>query len=304
MKAFDITILTEHRYLADHYEDEYAQNVIDEDRLLKEALEQLGYVVHRANWDDEHFDWTSTNYIFFRTTWDYFDRYGEFAPWLEDVCTKTKLINPKELIYWSLDKHYLQDLDRSGIKIPNTIFIEPGDQRLLNEVIATLDWKEFILKPAISGAARHTYRFTKDKAVDHEAVFSDLISNESMLIQEFQKNILTKGEVAFMVFGGKFSHAVLKTAKEGDFRVQDDFGGTIEIYQPNQMEIAFVEKAFAACNPLPIYARIDVIWDNDDELCIGEIELIEPELWFRLDEQSADRCALATKEYIDLIEKK
>ena len=102
-----------------------------------------------------------------------------------------------------------------------------------------------------------------------------------------------------MVFGGKFSHAVLKKAKAGDFRVQDDFGGTIEIYHPNQEEIAFVEEAFAACNPLPIYARIDVIWDNNDQLCIGEIELIEPELWFRMDQESASRCAIATQEYLN-----
>lgn len=299
MTKFDITILTEQRYLEGQYADEYFQNVLDEDNLLKAALERLGYSVHRTNWDDADFDWTSTSYIFFRTTWDYFDRYEEFAPWLEDVCTKTKLINPKELIYWSLDKHYLNDLDQAGVRIPNTVFVEPKDTRSLSEVIDSLDWREFILKPAISGAARHTYRFTKEEASKHEAIFSELIAKESMLIQEFQTQILTKGEVAFMVFGGKFSHAVLKKAKAGDFRVQDDFGGTIEIYHPNEEEIAFVEKAFAACNPIPIYARIDVIWDNDDELCIGEIELIEPELWFRMDEQSADRCAIATKSYIE-----
>lgn len=299
MNTFDITILTDKRYLEDHASNEYIKHAFLEDRLLKEALERLGYSVHRTNWDDPDFDWTSTDFIYFRTTWDYFDRYTEFAPWLEDVCTKTKLINPKELIYWSLDKHYLLDLDRAGIRIPETVFVEPKETRTLSEIIESLSWKEFILKPAISGAGRHTYRFKKEKAVDHEAIFSELIAKESMLLQEFQSNILTKGEVAFMVFGGKFSHAVLKTAKEGDFRVQDDFGGTIQIYHPNETEIAFVEKAFSACSPLPIYARIDVIWDNEDQLCIGEIELIEPELWFRMDDKSADLCALATQSYLN-----
>ena len=45
------------------------------------------------------------------------------------------------------------------------------------------------------------------------------------MLQEYQNKITTKGEVAFMIFGGKYSHAVLKKAKPGDFRVQDDFGG-------------------------------------------------------------------------------
>jgi len=299
MKPFDITILTESRYLDAEYPDTYSQNVVDEDNLLKEALERAGFNVHRTNWDDAEFDWTSTEFILFRTIWDYFDRFEEFAPWLEDVCMKTKLINPKELIYWNLDKHYLNDLEKSGVQIPATVFIETGDSRSLSTIIEQLDWTEFILKPAISGAARHTYRFTKDEAHKHEAIFSKLIAKESLLIQEFQTQILTKGEVAFMVFGGKFSHAVLKKAKSGDFRVQDDFGGTIEIYHPNKEEIAFVEKAFEACEPTPVYARIDVIWNNENELCIGEIELIEPELWFRLDAAAADRCAWATKRYVD-----
>ncbi len=78
------------------------------------------------------------------------------------------------------------------------------------------------------------------------------------------------------------THAVLKIAKPGDFRVQDDFGGSVHNYQANAEEIAFAEKAVAACHPTPFYARVDVIKDNNDQLAIIELELIEPELWFRL----------------------
>ena len=30
-----------------------------------------------------------------------------------------------------------------------------------------------------------------------------------------------------------------------------------------------------------IYGRVDVFYDNDNLLSLGELELIEPELWFR-----------------------
>ena len=80
-------------------------------------------------------------------------------------------------------------------------------------------------------------------------------------------------------------------AKKGDFRVQDDFGGTIENYIPNDEEIKFIEKAIKACKPIPVYARIDVMWNNQNEMCVGEIELIEPELWFRLNPHAADVLA-------------
>ena len=91
-----------------------------------------------------------------------------------------------------------------------------------------------------------------------------------------------------MVMGGQFTHAVLKIAKPGDFRVQDDFGGTVHEYQPTLEEIAFAEKAVAACDPQPYYARVDIIRDNNNELAVIEMELIEPELWFRLKPAAAE----------------
>ncbi len=213
--------------------------------------------------------------------------FDEFDAWLNEVSKKTKLINPEKLIRWSLDKHYLQDLEKLDIPIPSTYFVEPGDKRSLNEVFELCSWSEAIVKPAISGAARHTYRLTKENVAEHESIFEQLIQNESMLLQEFQQNVLSRGEVSFIVFGGKYSHAVLKKAKPGDFRVQDDFGGSLHEYTPTPLEIEFAEKAAKACNPRPLYARVDAIWDNNNhQLCVSELELIEPELWFRKDEKS------------------
>lgn len=295
---FDVTILTDHRYVNPSEIEPYIQNILDEDNYLYKAMRAESIEVNRTNWDNPNFDWSKTEYIMFRTTWDYFDRFTEFSTWLEKVSKVTKLINPKSLIYWNIDKHYLLDLEKANIRIPNTKFIEKEETRSLNELCSDVRWEEFILKPVISGAARHTYRFKMKDVNQYEAIFKSLISKEGMMIQEFQNQILTKGEVAFMVFGGKYSHAVLKMAKKGDFRVQDDFGGTISNYIPNSEEIKFIERAVEACTPIPVYARIDVLWNNQDELCIGEIELIEPELWFRMSPTAAADCAKAVKNYI------
>lgn len=288
---FDITILTDRRYVKSEYSDAYSQNVVLEDRLLAEAFERKGLKVSRTNWDNSHFDWTQTRFVIFRTTWDYFDRFDEFETWLNRVQQLTTLINPKELIYWNIDKFYLRDLASKGVNLPPTIFIERGENSSLTELLSDSNWDEVILKPSVSGAARHTYRFKKEDCAQHEPIFKELVAKERMLLQEFQTNILTRGEVAFMVFGGKYSHAVLKKAKSGDFRVQDDFGGTVHPYEANEDEIAFIEKTISACAPVPLYARVDVIWDNNSELCLGELEMIEPELWFRMNDQSADRLA-------------
>ena len=58
-------------------------------------------------------------------------------------------------------------------------------------------------------------------------------------------------------------------------------------YEPTAEEIAFAEKAVAACDPQPHYARVDIIRDNNDELAVIEMEMIEPELWFRLKPEAA-----------------
>lgn len=291
MYQFDITLLTDSRYVAPTELTDYIKNVLHEDVLVKQALENKGLRVARTNWDDSGFNWNETRYIIFRTTWDYFNRFAEFSEWLKNVSTQTKLINPLETIYWSLDKHYLHDLELKGIRIPHTVFIELGEKRSLTEIAASTGWKELVIKPAISGAARHTYRLNEHNIAEHETIFKELIAAESMLLQEFQNNVLTKGEVAFMLFGGRYSHAVLKKAKQGDYRVQDDFGGSVHEYSPTADEIEFAEKTVAACSPIPVYARVDVIWDNDNQLCVSELELIEPELWFRTCPSAADLFA-------------
>lgn len=297
---FDFTILTDRRWVLPNDLSEYASNILKEDGLLMEALKELGYSVARKSWDDQLFDWNKTRYIIFRTTWDYFDRFDEFSIWLENVQQATHLINPKELILWNIDKHYLGDLEKKGIPIPPTQFIEKGTIGSLADHISKKRWKKFILKPAISGAARHTYLFSKDSVNEIEEVFQELIHNEAMMLQEFQENIYSKGEIALMIFGGKFSHAVLKKAKQGDFRVQDDFGGTLHDYIPKEEEIAIAEACIQACPITPLYARVDIMWNNNGDPVVGELEMIEPELWFRRDTKSASRLANAIKKYDQL----
>ncbi len=217
---------------------------------------------------------------------------------MKRVSAATKTINPIETIYWNIDKFYLRDLEQKGVRIPPTLFIERGDSRTLQEILLPESWGEVIIKPAVSGAARHTYRICRKDITSYEEIFHQLIANERMLVQEFQSNIVSRGEVSFVVFGGKFSHAILKTAKAGDFRVQEDFGGTIVDYVPTEKEIAMAENAVSVCDPTPIYARVDVFWDNRDQLSLGEIELIEPELWFRKNKLAAQLCANAICEHI------
>ncbi len=293
---YDIVILTDGRYVNPKELNDYKRNVLLEDRLIFEALEKEGYKVWRTNWDNPDFDWTLTKMVLFRSTWDYFERFKEFFNWLDLINTKTRLINSFNLINWNIDKHYLQDLQNNGVSIVDTYFIETGDERILKNIYDTCGWKNAILKPAIAGAARHTYRLDRSNINAHQDIFNKLIKEEALLLQPFQESILTKGEVSYMVFGGKFSHAILKQAKAGDFRVQDDFGGSVHDYKVTKAEIEFCENVIAACPELPIYARVDAMWDEQNNFLVSEVEMIEPELWLRNRPEAAVDFARALKE--------
>ena len=294
----DIVVLTDKRYLKDSTTDLYKHNVFYEDELVVNALKNKGLNVLRMAWDDSTFNWSDTKFALFRTTWDYFERFIEFSSWLSSVSKKTRLLNSERIIRWNVDKHYLLDLKNKGIHISKSHFLEKGEQMSLKEIHEKLNWQETVLKPCVSGAARHTYRLNKNNIVDYENVFKQLVANEAMILQPFQENIVKQGEVSLMVIEGKFTHAVLKIAKKGDFRVQDDFGGTVQPYKATLEEIKFAENAVKACIDMPIYARVDVFKDNDGILALSELELIEPELWFRNNPESSNLLAAAIKKII------
>jgi glutathione synthase/RimK-type ligase-like ATP-grasp enzyme len=299
MATFDIVILTDKRYLEDSKTDAYKHNVYYEDFLVQDALNKQGLKTLRLAWDEINFNWSKTKAILFRTTWDYFDRFNEFSIWLTKVSKETTLFNSEQIIRWNIDKHYLQDLDNKGIHIAKTHFIEQNTKISLQELHKQLNWHETVLKPCVSGAARHTYKLNNNNISNYESLFTKLIAQESMMLQPFQYNIVSEGEVSMMVFNGKFTHAVLKKAKDGDFRVQDDFGGTVHEYKPTLTEITFAEKVVKACPELPIYARVDIFTDNANNIALSELELIEPELWFRHFPEAANELAKTLKTQID-----
>ena len=104
---FDITILTEDRYLDPIKKNWYTEQVLLEDQILFESLRKRELVVTRKSWSDKNFDWSKTNFAIIRSTWDYFDKIDEFSQWLTNVKDKLVLINSFNLIKWNLNKSYL-----------------------------------------------------------------------------------------------------------------------------------------------------------------------------------------------------
>lgn len=294
----DITLLTCRAYYKPDNVTPYIQNILLEQELLKSAFESQGLKVDITYWDNPSYEWQQTKSVLFRTVWDYFERFDEFWDWLEQVKTKTRLINSYELIKWNIDKHYLRDLKNNGIQVVPTYFADRGNNISLQEIANLNDWKHIVIKPAISASAFNTYKITNDEIEQKEQLFHELLQTHDMLVQPFFPTISELGEASLMVFGGKFTHAILKKAKAGDFRVQDDFGGTVHDYNPTQEEIKFAEKVFQSCTSLPIYGRVDIVWDSKKHIYLSELEIIEPELWIRNRPESANKIAEAVNKIL------
>ena len=297
MKKYDVVVLTDSRYVNPLKTNTYISNVLREDELVINALKEKNLSVVKKDWNDSIFDWETTRSILFRSTWDYFDKFELFKKWFNKTKNKCLMINSTETIEWNIDKHYLLDLQEYQIPIPNSEFIKRGSSIDLLLLMQKKNWNEIVVKPTISGAAKNTYRLKEEEIIQFGPTWEKLIYKEDFIVQEFQNNVITEGEVAMIVIGGKFTHAVLKKAKEGDFRVQDDFGGSIAIYNPSEEMVKLAEKCTRILTPIPSYARVDIIWDNLMDLAVSELELIEPELWFRLNPNAAQKLA----HHVDLI---
>lgn len=277
----DVTLLTCKPYYQPTEITPYVQNILDEASLLENALKKKGLEVQRTYWDNPNYDWSKTRAVVFRTVWDYFERFDEFWPWVESIRNKTKLINPYALLRWNIDKHYLRDLANRGIQIVPTHFVDKGEHESLAAICERMGWRDIVIKPAVSGAAFLTYKILQAEIPSKETLFKELVSERDMLVQPYQETITEMGEASLMVLNGTFTHAILKRAKPGDYRVQDDFGGSVHPYSASGEEIAFAENVFAVCSPTPAYGRADIIWDRKGNIFLSELEIVEPELWIR-----------------------
>ena len=291
----DIALITERRFV--HREpaadDWYLRNILHDDRLLSEALATHGLTTARVDWSDPTVDWSAFRLAVFRTPWDYFERYAAFTDWLRRAERQLPFINDARTVWWNLDKHYLGDLERRGVAIVPTVYHEAGSPETLPALIARTGWTEGVLKPCVSGAARHTYRMDAANAAALQAQLAPVLAAEAFMYQPFVRDIQVGGERSLMVLDGVATHAVQKVPKAGDFRVQDDHGGTWSPYVPTAEEVAFAQRAIAAVEPHPQYGRVDIVRGNDGQLQLMELELIEPELWLRSKPEAAARLAAA-----------
>lgn len=265
--------------------------VHQDDVHLVAALQRLGVQTTVCVWNDPQAEWTAFDAVLIRTIWDYFEHYAAFRAWLDmldrlDVIT----INDTNTLRWNSDKRYLLDLERQGVPVIPTHIAQGSG---LQDALSSMSGHDVVIKPTISGGAWHTVRGKVGTADLHEAI-ERLPKKLDYLVQPFVPEIASNGEWSLMFFDNTYSHAVLKRPTAGDYRVQEQHGGTTSQATPEDSIVQAASKTLAATAALGhgelAYARVDGVVVNGQFL-VMELEVIEPSLFLTGRQDAAERFA-------------
>ena len=174
-----------------------------------------------------------------------------FLAWLGRIQERgVPCCNSVRQVRWNLDKgRYLRDLQARGARLPATLWLAPAREARLPALLDALGSPEAVVKPAISLCADHTFRLSA-AAPDEGSGCSmpRARARSEVLVQAFVPEVEREGELSFLFFGGRFSHALRKRPKAGDFRVQAEHGGTVDRAAP---AVALLRQAEALLAMLP-----------------------------------------------------
>lgn len=211
------------------------------------------------------------------TPWDYTEAKDEFLARLGELEAAGVIVcNPLEVVRWNADKLYLQDLAQRGAASIPTLWPKAPDAA---EIMAAFDHfgcERLVVKRRVGAGAVGQDSFSRDNPPP-----ADWRMDQPAMVQPFLPAIQSEGELSFIFVGGAFSHALIKRAAEGDYRIQSLYGGREVPFNPAPADRAAAEGVMAMlpfAQP-PLYARIDMVRLDDGELAVIEAELIEPYLY-------------------------
>jgi glutathione synthase/RimK-type ligase-like ATP-grasp enzyme len=268
-----------------------------DDIPLHDALRERGVEYEQVSWDAPDVDWAGFDGCLIRTTWDYMDRHAEFVAWARMVESKTALWNSAKVLEWNTHKGYLADLERAGVAIAPTVWMDVDSAHDVGAIMDAHGWERGFLKPQIGACARETLRFNRDETTAAQAHLARTVPSEPMMFQPYLSSVETSGEISIFYFGGVRCHAVQKVPVPGDYRVQDDFGATDFPVEAPEAVVELAERAVSAAQticgleqPL-VYARADFLALDSGEWVVNELELVEPSLFFRHSDAAPGRLA-------------
>lgn len=262
-------------------------NVDPDSPFLIDALNSLGLSAELAVWDDQSVDWDRFDLTVVRSTWDYSSRRDEFLSWAKSV---PRLLNRYDVLEYSSDKHYLEDLGAAGHRIVPSFFCDVGEAPFFPS-------GDFVVKPCVGAGSVDAARYGPELLDDARAHVRRLHEAwRDVLIQPYESSVDEKGELALVFIDGVFSHAVTKGAMLNTPASERD-----ALFRLEQLSSAHVESDALVFGERVLgdlewddllYARVDLV-RTESGWALMELELVEPSLFLQFNEGAALRLASA-----------
>jgi glutathione synthase/RimK-type ligase-like ATP-grasp enzyme len=269
--------------------DAATADLTGDDRVLAEAIVAAGSEALPVVWGERL---PPASMLVIRSTWDYVEDPNRFVGWLSELDAGGVVVhNPTSLLRWNLHKRYLVDLIGRGVPTVPTVVLSQGDHVELGALLRGRSWNDAVIKPAIGGTARLAVHVEAVGIAVAQGHLDELLAAEDAIVQQFVPSVPLVGETSVIAIGGVVTHAVRKRVTAGEWRVHAEFGGRSEAILVDDRLASAAHTAIAAVQPIPTYARVDLVENPTGELQLIELELVEPELFFRLAAHAATRLA-------------
>jgi glutathione synthase/RimK-type ligase-like ATP-grasp enzyme len=281
--------------------DDPSRFVID-DELAHEPLAELGWRVSWPSWRQTEAPWGQFDAVIIRSPWDYQAHSAAFVGVLEAIGRSgTRLANPLAIVRWNLAKTYLKELEEAGVPIVPTLWGTSIEPARFEDFFNTLESDELVIKPVIGANGEDAFRIGRADEQSRMEYIARRHDGGEFMIQPFMSAVLSEGEYSLFYFNGQYSHAILKTPAEGEFRSQEERGSSLAAIDPEARLLARADQAMAVVSsvvPEPVlYSRIDLVRDAQGDFRVMEVELIEPSLYLRMDPGAPMRFARAVDEW-------
>ena len=239
---------------------------------LKPPLRALGHELVEVDWRDADLCSHGFDAALIGTTWDYWDYQEAFLVTLarfEAVCGP--VFNPASLVRWNSRKTYLQTLADRGVATIPTLWLDNPSAETLASAFDTLGSDDIVVKRQVGAGAFDQKRLKRGERIEDYPF--------AAMVQPFLPVIQSEGEFSFVMIDGDLSHALIKEAKPGDYRIQSMYGGVETAITPTPADLAAAKAVLETLDELPLYARVDMVRGADGALLLMELELIEPYLY-------------------------
>ncbi len=259
-----------------------------DDQPLLDAFPRRGVPAAGRPWQD-----IDSGPVAIRSTWDYTLHVPAFRDWLDRLDRASAVVvNPTKTIRWNLDKRYLLELQDQGHPVVPSRVLASFDPAEVTRIADEEGWGAAVAKPIVGAGAEglavveggHAAGFDLSGNTWSEG-WSD--TPQGPCLVQPRLDSIRRGEWSLIYFEGQFSHAVLKRPKDGDIRVQEEHGATSEAATPPDHVRAAADAIMADQDA--IVARVDGVDDPGLGFALMELELIEPELFFRYHPGSVER---------------